>query len=214
MENGSEYYTFSVNNSEIWLSNLSFRLICNSATGLLQLTLMKIEQLPVMRYTLCFLTRTCARSGSLQVGGEEVLMLHRRYPPNQGLWNGVGGRLEPGESPRECILREVREETGYHIPNAVFRGVLTWEGFETPPGGLYIFTATAPEGQPQECSEGELEWKPREWIFTAPEAVSNIAIFGPFVLGIAPAQEYHFTYRDGKIVHYKILPLPNGWNLE
>ncbi len=56
---------------------------------------------PSLRYTLCFLTR-----------GDSVLMLHRQKPPNLGFWNGVGGRLEQGETPRACMLREVREETG------------------------------------------------------------------------------------------------------
>jgi len=55
-------------------------------------------------YTLCFLTR-----------GDHILMLHRRRPPNQGLWNRVGGRIEAGESPLTACLREVREETGYHF---------------------------------------------------------------------------------------------------
>jgi 8-oxo-dGTP diphosphatase len=185
-------------------------LICNSSFSLLQLILM--EQLPVMRYTLCFLTRNCSRKG------EEVLMLHRKFPPNQGLWNGVGGRLEPGESPRACILREVFEEAGYRLSGVIFRGILTWDGFETPPGGLYLFTAEAPasDGQPAAwvCEEGQLEWKLREWVFSAPEVVSNIAIFGPLVLGNALPQEYHFSYQAGKIVRYEILPLSNGVNVE
>lgn len=43
-------------------------------------------------FTLCFLLH-----------GEDVLMLHRRFPPNQGLWNGVGGHIEPGETPRRRV---------------------------------------------------------------------------------------------------------------
>jgi 8-oxo-dGTP diphosphatase len=131
-----------------------------------------MDQFPVMRYTLCFLTRECsneirAQDGCVDDDGDwytcqEVLMLHRRYPPNQGLWNGVGGRLEPGESPRSCILREVYEETGYRLTRVSFRGILTWDGFETPSGGLYIFTADAPERENQpaawECPEGLLMW--------------------------------------------------------
>ncbi len=152
-----------------------------------------------MRYTLCFLTR-----------GNEVLMLHRNRPPNQGLWNGVGGHIEPGELPRACILREIREETGYVVNNVIFAGLLTWEGFETLPGGLYLFTAAAPDGEPLGCSEGELAWKPRAWVISSPEVVSNIHVFGPLVLSGSPAQAYHFAYEDGKIAAYEFRPLSSS----
>ena len=148
-----------------------------------------------IRYTLCFLTR-----------GDQILMLHRRNPPNQGLWNGVGGRLEAGETARDCVLREVREETGYCITEATFCGILTWDGFETAPGGLVIFTAEAPPGDPALCSEGLLAWKPREWVFASPEVVSNIHIFGPQVLNGAPPQIYHFSYNNGQIERWTVLP--------
>lgn len=134
-------------------------------------------------------------------------MLHRRKAPNRGLWNGVGGRLEPGESPDECVIREVFEETGYRLAEVHFRGLVTWEGFEIPPGGMYIFTAPAPPGDPKDCAEGELAWKPREWVLSSPDVVSNIHIFGPYVLDGAPPCRYHFSYRDGEIVDYRTLPL-------
>lgn len=152
-----------------------------------------------IRYTLCFLTR-----------GEEVLMLHRHNPPNQGLWNGVGGRLEPGESPRNCVIREVREETGFCVDAVHFAGLLTWDGFETPPGGLYIFTAEAPEGDAADCSEGELSWKPRAWVFSATEVVSNIHVFAPLMFADTCPRHYHFSYRDGEIENYEINLLPSG----
>ena len=155
--------------------------------------------LPPLIYTLCFLTR-----------GDDVLMLHRRNSPNQGLWNGVGGRIEPGESPLACILREVEEETGYRLASARFCGLLTWEGFEIPPAGLYIFTAPTPDGEPRSNSEGELEWKPRQWVFTAPETVSNIHHFAPPVLSGAPPQVYHFAYQKGEILWHEIRPCPNS----
>lgn len=155
-----------------------------------------------LRYTLCFLTR-----------GAHILMLHRQNPPNRGLWNGVGGHLEPGETPRDCVLREVREETGFCLAEVAFGGILTWDGFETPPGGLYIFTAAAPSGEPRACPEGPLEWKPRDWVFSSPEVVSNIHVFGPLVLGGSPPRRYHFSYADGKIIQYQDLPLSPGWDV-
>jgi 8-oxo-dGTP diphosphatase len=155
---------------------------------------------PYFRYTLIFLTR-----------GDEVLMLHRRNPPNQGLWNGVGGRLEPGETPLAGALREVLEETGYRITTARFGGLLTWEGHAEPAGGLYIFSAEVPPGEPEAKldDEGILAWKPRSWVVSAPEVVENIHLFGPHVLAGAPAQDFHFVYAAGdRIVRYEFLPLP------
>ncbi|MCC7358209.1 MAG: 8-oxo-dGTP diphosphatase [Anaerolineales bacterium] len=156
--------------------------------------------LPPLTYTLCFLTRA-----------DDVLLLHRRHPPNRGLWNGVGGRLEPGEAPLAGVLREVREETGYVLPFARFRGVLTWEGYEVPPGGLYLFTAEAPAspGDPRPCDEGDLAWHPRAWVLTAPEVVSNLHRFGAAVLGTEKPAWHHCRYQAGQLTTHEQRPLPS-----
>jgi 8-oxo-dGTP diphosphatase len=145
-----------------------------------------------LRYTLGFITH-----------GDKVLMLHRSKPPNQGLWNGVGGHLEPGETPRACILREIREETGFELDRVRFAGLLTWEGFEIARGGLYIFTAQLiNHAVPKACNEGILAWKERDWVFTAREVVSNIHRFGPEALSDTPPRLHHFVYQDGEIIQY------------
>ncbi len=154
-------------------------------------------------YTVCLLTR-----------GDEVLLLHRRRAPNKGLWNGVGGRIEAGETPLQSALREIEEETGFRLETARFAGILTWEGFETPSAGLYIFTAEAPAGQPVANDEGELAWKPRGWLFTAAEVVSNWHVAAPLVLDGAPPQHYHFSYRDGEMIGHAIRPLPADIKVE
>jgi 8-oxo-dGTP diphosphatase len=156
-----------------------------------------------LRYTLCFIIR-----------GDEVLMLHRAKPPNQGLWNGVGGHLEPGETPRACIMREIGEETGLAVDQVRFAGVLTWEGFEIPSGGLYIFTAQVERGaQPIECNEGILAWKPRDWVFSAAQVVSNIHRFGPEVLSGALPRHHHFVYQAGEIIQYSPGPLSPDFDM-
>lgn len=135
------------------------------------------------KYTLCFLTRP-----------GQVLLLHRRRPPNQGRWNGVGGKLHAGETPLAGCLREVQEETGYVVTTARAAGALTWAGFEIADGGLYLFTAEAPAGDPSLTEEGELRWWPQAEAVRSPEVVSNLHIVLPLILAGAPPQTYHMLY--------------------
>ena len=154
-------------------------------------------------FTLCFLLH-----------GEDVLMLHRRFPPNQGLWNGVGGHIESGETPRQAAIREVAEETGYHIENPEFAGLLTWEGFEIPPGAIAIFTAEVPHPDFVTNHEGDLAWKPREWVCTSHDVVDNIHVFLPPILAGEKPQHYHFCYQDGQRIEDIITLLPPDFDPE
>ena len=158
--------------------------------------MMQIDGYPI-EYTLCFLTR-----------GDQVLMLYRVKPPNQHLWNGVGGHIEDGETPHDSCLREVREETGYRLENLHFAGVLTWDGYEIKDGGLYIFHATAPAGEPKGTDEGLLAWHSLEWVLTSGEPVDNIPLFIKQALNGGAPMHFHFSYRDGQLVRYKFESLP------
>ena len=150
-------------------------------------------------YPLCFLIRD-----------DKVLMLHRSNPPNQGLWNGVGGKIMPGESPLHACLREVCEETGYVLDDHAvrFAGLLTWKGFEIAPGGLFIFSANAPEIEPSPNGEGRLEWKDPAWIQATDQVVSNIQVFLPHILSGKPPRWFHFSYQGGVMMSHENLPLP------
>ena len=91
------------------------------------------------------------------------LMLHRtekERDDNKDKWIGVGGHFEPGESPEECLLREVREETGYHLTAYRFRGIVTFLSGDGVTEYMHLFTADGFEGDPIACDEGELEWVP------------------------------------------------------
>ena len=90
-----------------------------------------------------------------------LLILHRtkkRDDGNGGKWIGVGGKFEYGESPLECAVREVREETGLAMSNPRFRGLVTFVSDEWGVEYMHLFTCTRFEGELAECDEGELVW--------------------------------------------------------
>lgn len=97
----------------------------------------------------------------------KYLMLHRTVKENdvnEGKWIGVGGHFEYGESPEECLLREVREETGYTLTSWKYRGIVTFVYGEDTVEYMSLYTADGFEGEPVECDEGELEWVDKEKI--------------------------------------------------
>lgn len=91
----------------------------------------------------------------------QYLMLHRvkkKNDVNEGKWIGVGGHFEDGESPEECILREVKEETGYTLTSYQYRGIVTFVFAEEETEYMSLFTADGFTGEPIECNEGVLKW--------------------------------------------------------
>ena len=91
-----------------------------------------------------------------------TLMLHRvkkANDVNSGKWVGLGGRMEPGETPEDCVVREVFEESGLVIRNPRLRGFLTFPAFEgNDCEYTFVFTATVSDGKLKQCDEGDLEW--------------------------------------------------------
>lgn len=89
------------------------------------------------------------------------LMLHRTKKENDqshDKWLGVGGKFERDESPDECILREVKEETGLTLTSYQLRGVMTFVSDIWETEYMFIYTADEFEGELAECSEGDLQW--------------------------------------------------------
>lgn len=94
--------------------------------------------------------------------GGKTLMLHRIKRPDDmhaGKWNGLGGKLLPGESPEECVVREVEEECGLRLHQPELRGFLTFPSFSADEDWYaFVFVGRDFSGQQIECSEGVLEW--------------------------------------------------------
>ena len=89
------------------------------------------------------------------------LMLHRTKKENDqshDKWLGVGGKFDKDESPDECILREVKEETGLTLTSYQLRGVMTFVSDIWETEYMFIYTADEFEGELDECSEGDLQW--------------------------------------------------------
>ena len=100
--------------------------------------------------TLCYIER-----------GDEYLLLHRvkkENDLNRDKWIGIGGKFEPGESPEECLLREVREETGLTLTRWRYRGIVTFVSEMWGSEYMHLFTADGFTGTLTDCDEGVLEW--------------------------------------------------------
>lgn len=106
--------------------------------------------------TLCYIERD-----------DQYLMLHRitkKNDINKDKWIGVGGHFEEDESPEECLLREVKEETGYTLTSYRYRGLVTFVSGSGVTEYMSLFTADGFEGEPIECDEGKLEWVDKDRI--------------------------------------------------
>lgn len=92
----------------------------------------------------------------------KTLMVYRNKKLNdmhQGKWNGLGGKLEPGETPEECAAREVYEESGLLVKNLIYKGLLTFPGFANEEDWYaFVFISTEFSGELIDSPEGRLDW--------------------------------------------------------
>lgn len=121
--------------------------------------------------TICYIDR-----------GDALLLMHRNKKPNdvhQGKWISVGGKLEVGESPEDCAVREIYEETGLEVKAMRLAGVITFPDFT--PGDdwyTYVFRVTAFEGELNlDCPEGTLEWVPYDQVLNKPTWEGDYEMF-------------------------------------
>lgn len=111
--------------------------------------------------TLCYIERD-----------SQYLMLHRikkEKDVNKDKWIGVGGHFEPEETPEECLLREVKEETGLTLTSWKFCGIVTfiaaqWDTVEY----MCLYKADGFTGELTDCAEGDLEWVDKDKVYDLP----------------------------------------------
>ena len=101
----------------------------------------------------------------------KYLMLHRVKKDedvNKGKWIGIGGRVEEDESPEECVLREVKEETGLTLTSYQYRGIVIFKSDKYEDEKMHLYTADGYVGELTECNEGVLEWIDRDEMYNLP----------------------------------------------
>lgn len=101
----------------------------------------------------------------------KYLMLHRvkkENDVNKDKWIGIGGRIEEGETPEQCVLREATEETGLTLTSYQYRGIVHFLSDEYEDEDMHLFTADEFEGEIIECGEGVLEWIERDRLYDLP----------------------------------------------
>lgn len=102
---------------------------------------------------------------------DECLMLHRTKKENDqshDKWLGIGGKFEDKESPEDCTLREIKEETGLTVTDYRYRGIVTFVSDEWETEYMHLFTADRFIGNIIECDEGDLEWVKKKDVLKLP----------------------------------------------
>ena len=143
-----------------------------------------------------------------------TLMVHRIKKQNdmhQGKWNGLGGKLEPGETPEECARREVLEESGLQPHHLALKGLLTFPGFANDEDWYaFVFVIDAFSGELIDSPEGTLRWIENSELLEL-NLWEGDRIFLPWL-----DQEHFFSgkfvYKDGRLVEHQVIfypaPLP------
>lgn len=132
----------------------------------------------------------------------QYLMLHRvlkKEDINKDKWIGVGGHFEINESPEECLLREVKEETGLTLTSYRFRGLVTFLSDRWQTEYMCLYTADGFEGELTACEEGVLTWVPKDEVTKLPIWEGD-KIFLKLLAEEAPFFSLKLVYREDMLV--------------
>lgn len=139
--------------------------------------------------------------------GGRTLMIHRVKKKNdmhEGKWNGLGGKIEPGETPEECVIREMKEECGLAIRNPSLRGILTFPGFSNDEDWyVFVYVVTEFSGELIDSPEGHLKW-------VADGDLLNLHLWEGdrfFLKWLAQGKFFSgkFTYRAGRLTDHAVV---------
>ena len=132
----------------------------------------------------------------------QYLMLHRTSKANDenhDKWIGVGGHFEFQESPEDCLIREVKEETGLTLNSWAFRGIVSFISDDHPAEYMHLYTSQDFSGQLTECNEGQLEWVKKENIKEL-NLWEGDKIFLDFLTKDVPFFSLKLIYKNGILV--------------
>ncbi|MEG8946133.1 NUDIX hydrolase [Rosettibacter firmus] len=140
------------------------------------------------------------------IDDDKTLMMHRVKKKNdmhEGKWNGLGGKFEHGETPEECVIREVKEESGLLIKNPKLHGFITFPMFDGKKDWyVFLFTAKEFEGNLIDSKEGILKWIPNDKLLEL-NLWEGDKIFIPWLF-----QDKFFSakfiYEDGILKNYEV----------
>ena len=132
----------------------------------------------------------------------QYLMLHRvkkENDINRDKWIGIGGKFEDKESPEDCVLREVKEETGLTLTSYSYRGLVTFVSDRYETEYMHLFTADGFTGDLIDCDEGTLEWVPKEKVPDLPTWAGD-RIFLDLLMREAPFFSLKLSYERDRLV--------------
>jgi 8-oxo-dGTP diphosphatase len=161
--------------------------------------LVAVESERMKLATLCYVRRSA-----------QTLMVHRVKKANdihEGKWNGLGGKLEPGESPEECAIREILEESGLRATQMRLKGFLTFPLFARDEDWYaFVFVVDEFEGELIDSPEGDLEWVDNNRILDL-NLWGGDRLFLPLLdqPGIFSGK---IVYQDGRLVGHEMLIYP------
>ncbi|WP_283778966.1 NUDIX hydrolase [Peribacillus frigoritolerans] len=150
----------------------------------------------MFKYTVCFVKKN-----------NELLMLNREKAPIMGVWNGVGGKIEKGETPDMGAHREVFEETGIEVESHFSKGTVTWETPEGELDGIYVYWYMADEDliyeTPKKTREGILDWRSIDWILHPLNLVIAEMVSQYLPVLLKKEGNYTFTYKNGYLTLFE-----------